>query len=233
VRRFRCDSIPDSGALVSLTAEVSHHVLQVTRVRRGGRLELFDGLGRVAVAQLVGVEGGCARVRVESVVDADAARTTLHACLAVTKGSRFEVAIRMAVELGATEIWPVLAKRSVARGDRSARWSRVVEGAVGQSGRADVPQLHPLEPLSSLLVRAELDEVQTRWICVPGAQAIGGSSGPAAVLVGPEGGWTEAEVREATAAAWQPAGLGALVLRAETAVSAALTRVRCAGPATT
>jgi len=231
MRRFRSDEIPGIGEEVVLDEEVSHHLLKVTRVRRGGRVELFDGLGRLAEAVLVDGPGGRARLRVESVQEVATAAEPLHACLAVTKGPRFETAVRMAVELGATEIWPVLAKRSVARGDRAERWSRVVEGAVGQSGRIAVPTVHPLCPVHEVVASACWEAVPLRWVCVPGGEAVAGSAGPAAVLIGPEGGWTDAEVALAVDQGWQPAGLGSQVLRAETAVAAALTRVRCAGPA--
>ena len=112
MRRFLSDEIPGIGEEVVLDEEVSHHLLKVTRVRRGGRVELFDGLGRLAVAVLVDGPGGRARLRVESVEEVATVGEPLHACLAVTKGPRFETAVRMAVELGVTEIWPVLAKRS-------------------------------------------------------------------------------------------------------------------------
>lgn len=231
MRRFACDSIPAVGQVVALSADVSHHVLRVTRLRRGGRLSLFDAHGQTGIARLVASEDGRALVEVESVEAAVAPPPPLHACLAVTKGSRFELAVRMAVELGATTFWPVLAKRSVARGDRHARWQRVIDGAVGQSGHRAVPVLHPLQSVRELLVQPGLAAVETRWVAVPGAASVPGSAGAAAVLVGPEGGWTSDEVAAATAAGWHSVGLGAGVLRAETAVAAALTRIRCAGPA--
>ena len=227
MRRFRCDIIPAVGADALLSAEVSHHLLAVTRLPRGQQLELFDGAGHTAVATLVGVEGGRARVRVEGhgQVERD---IPLCLLVALTKGPRFEDALRMAVELGVTEVVPVLARRSVAKGDRRARWLRVIEGAARQSGRALCPQLQPLARFSEVLERPEGG---LRWVCVPGAAAAAGTQGPASVLIGPEGGWTDAEVQAALAASWQPAGLGRHVLRAETAVAAALTRIRCAGAA--
>ena len=105
---------------------------------------------------------------------------------------------------------------------------RVIEGAARQSGRAIRPILHPLRPFREVL---EAPASQLQWICVPGAEVAPGSSGPARVLIGPEGGWTEAEVAAAVASDWRPVGLGTHVLRAETAVAAALTRIRCAGAA--
>jgi 16S rRNA (uracil1498-N3)-methyltransferase len=229
MRRFACAVVPDPGTRVRLDAEVSRHLLQVTRVPRGGEVVLFDGRGRSAVARLVAVQGDCAELEVLSLEQAQAPTAALWACLAVTKGSRFETAIRMAVELGATRIVPVLAGRSIARGDRRARWQRVIDGAVSQSGRAFEPELAAMVSLGAVLKLPSPEFL--RWMCVPGAAPVSGSLGPAAVLVGPEGGWTEREVATAREAGWHEAGLGTTVLRAETAVASALTRVRCAGPA--
>ncbi len=229
MRRFACVTVPEPGSRVHLDAEVSRHMLQVSRVPRGAEVVLFDGRGKSAVARLVGVLGDCAELEVLSLEQAHAPPAALWACLGVTKGSRFETAIRMAVELGATRIVPVLAGRSIARGDRRARWQRVIDGAVAQSGRAFLPELAAMVPLEAVLTLPSGDFL--RWICVPGVATAPGALGSAAVLVGPEGGWTGREVAMAVEYGWQEAGLGATVLRAETAVAAALTRVRCAGPA--
>ena len=229
MRRFACVTVPEPGSRLRLDAEVSRHMLQVTRVPRGGEVVLFDGQGRSAVARLVGVRGNRAELEILSMEDVHTPPAALWACLGITKGSRFETAIRMAVELGATRIVPVLAGRSIARGDRRARWQRVIDGAVAQSGRTFLPELAAMVSVESVLTLPSGDFL--RWICVPGVSAAPGTLGPAAVLVGPEGGWTDRELVMAVEHGWREAGLGATVLRAETAVAAALTRVRCAGPA--
>ncbi|MBO86074.1 MAG: hypothetical protein CL927_12010 [Deltaproteobacteria bacterium] len=230
MRRFICEKVPqEAGSRVVLDVDVSRHLLQITRVRRGSDVVIFDGQGRSAVARLVGKAGRCAELEVVSLLPSEARVADLWACLAVTKGSRFETAVRMAVELGATCIQPVLAARCIARGDRHDRWQRVIDGAVAQSGRSLAPRLAGLTPLADVLHRPSSELV--RWICVPGAATTAGTLGPAAVLVGPEGGWDDREVASAMDAGWSGAGLGTTVLRAETAVSAALTRIRCNGPA--
>jgi len=228
MRRFACAELPSPGQRVVLSAEVSHHLLQVTRVPRGQEVELFDGQGATARSTLVGVEAGCAVLEVVEVDRRVGDLPPLRLFAAVTKGPRYEDALRMAVELGVTEIVPVLAARSIAKGDRRARWHRVVEGAARQSHRATSPELFPLVRFKEAITQP-LEGL--RWVCLPSAAPIRGTLGPASVLVGPEGGWTDAEMKQAAEAGWTAAGLGPQVLRAETAVAAALTRVRCAGPA--
>ncbi len=228
MRRFPCASLAPLGAHVVLEASTSHHLLHVTRVPRGARVELFDGDGASVEAELLDVVDGQAVLRVCTDVRAAPVAAPLCLAAAVTKGSKYEDALRMAVELGVTEVIPVLSARCVARGDRRDRWLRVLEGAAGQSGRSTVPTLHPLLTFAEIL---GVGQGGMRWVCVPGAAGDIGTAAAATVLVGPEGGWTPDEVSAAKAAGWQAVGLGSTVLRAETAVAAALVRVRCQGPA--
>ena len=179
------------------------------------------------VARLVDVTDGLAVVEAKTAVRAVADTASLWLLASVLKGPRYETALRMAVELGATEVVPVLAKRCVAKGERRERWLRVLSGAAQQSGRTVVPTLHPLGSLSEALAR--VPEEALRWVCVPGAAPVAGTAAAGAVLVGPEGGLTDAEVAAAEARGWCRAGLGTHTLRAETATAAALVRIRCGG----
>jgi 16S rRNA (uracil1498-N3)-methyltransferase len=210
---------------VRLAGDAAHHMLRVVGVAPGEAVELFSPDGRVAVARLVGVEGG------EAVLDAAASgpgpeldwpETWL--LVSVLKGPAFDAALRMATELGVTRVVPVLAERTIARGDRRPRWDRVVESAVQQCGRSRAPALVGPRPLAACL--ADLPAEMALRVCVPGAASGVVAQGPAAVMVGPEGGWTAAEVERAHAAGAQPMGLGPFVLRADTAVAAALSRLR-------
>jgi 16S rRNA (uracil1498-N3)-methyltransferase len=144
--------------------------------------------------------------------------------LAQLKGAPFETALRMATELGATHIQPVQAARSVARGDKRDRWGRVVASAVQQCGRTDPPDVRP--PLGLAAALAALPAEVAVWWCDPGAPpGDPPGAGPAAVLVGPEGGWTPEETEIARAAGARALSLGRHVLRADTAVAAALARL--------
>jgi 16S rRNA (uracil1498-N3)-methyltransferase len=111
----------------------------------------------------------------------------------------------------------------VAKGDRLDRMERVCAGTLAQCGRAAGPTLRgPLRLIDALdALPADIE----RRICLPGAEDPPAPAGPAAVLIGPEGGWTPAEVQAALARGCQPMSLGPTVLRAETAVAAALARL--------
>lgn len=151
-----------------------------------------------------------------------APRASRHLALAVLKGPAMDDAVRMATEAGMTHLHPVLAERSVATGDRAERWVRIAESAAQQCLRADVPTVH--EPASLPDVLERLSGVLHRFVAHPASTdaAHPGAEADAAVLIGPEGGWTDAEVRAAREAGWTPLRLGPWVLRARTAAPVAV-----------
>ena len=222
LRRFASPPLPAAGGRVRLAPGPSHHLLRVTGIAPGESVELFDDAGQSATAMLVGADAGCA------VLDAEVPETTQAGparwlLLGLLKGSAQDTAIRMATELGVHHVLPVLAERSVARGDRRDRWARVAAAAVAQCGRAGAPQLHPPLSLADALARLPPDVQPV--VALPGAPRAALPPGPLAALVGPEGGWTAAEVAMAVDAGAIPMGLGRFVLRADTAVAAALTQL--------
>ena len=205
--------------VLTLDATVSHHVLRVTGVAPGEELELFDAQGNVYAARLRSVSSGRAEVEILRLLPPLVlAEPILLAGL--LKHSAFDLLVRMATELGVRKLVPVLASRSVARGDRRDRWARIARSAAAQSGAAP-PEIAPPSSLADAL--AALPSGIEIVVCVPGAPMAPPAAGPRAILVGPEGGWTADEVSEAVAVGALPVGLGPRVLRADTAVVAALT----------
>ena len=221
VRRFPVEQLPDGPGRVVMTREAAHHLLRVVGVAPGEAVELYTADGYSAIARLVEVRSGDALLQTEGppmAVETGAAERWL--LLARLKGPAFDTALRMATELGVTHILPVQAERSIARGDKRPRWERVVASAVQQCGRAQAPQVGPPHSLGDAI--KALPTGTAAYICVPGSRSAAPVTGPAAVLIGPEGGWTEREVAVALEAGAHRLGLGRWVLRADTAVAAAL-----------
>jgi 16S rRNA (uracil1498-N3)-methyltransferase len=132
--------------------------------------------------------------------------------------------LRMATELGVWRIQPFEAARSVVRGERVARWERIVEAAAAQCGRADLPEVRAACSLAEALRALPPDG--ERRVLVPGAAGLPPPAPPCVLLVGPEGGLDPREVEAALAEGFQAEGIGSTVLRVDTAVAAALARVR-------
>lgn len=218
MRRFLVHPLPGPGT-AALGPDASHHLLGVLRAPVGTPIALFDGQGHEARGRLVGTDGGVAVVEVGP-TERRAPDGHLRLVLAVLKGNAMTDAVRMATEAGATEIHPVLASRSIARGERIDRWVRVAEAACQQCGRADVPAIAEI-----VTFRAGLEAVPTSWdrrIAHPGGHPLGPADGDAAVVVGPEGGFTPDEVALAGELGFVRTSLARHVLRADTAAAVAV-----------
>jgi 16S rRNA (uracil1498-N3)-methyltransferase len=226
MRRFLCAPLPPpEGA--PLPPELARHVTAVLRLKPGATLVLFDGAGVEVEAELIDLDGAPGARARQAPRPATASAET-HLLLGVLKGPMMDEAVRMATEAGMTHLHPVLLARSVAEGDRRERWARIAEGATRQCGRADVPQLAPPRPLAEAL--AAVAHVPDRRVALPGGAPMPGATGPVAVLIGAEGGFTERELLHARDAGFVAFYLGPWVLRAATAAPVALAVARAAPP---
>ena len=209
-----------------------HHLVRVLRARAGEVLEIFDGRGTVFSAQVdeVGAQG--ASLTLGPGIPQGAARA-ITIVQGLPKSEKLEWVLQKCTELGAAAFFPVFCERTVVKpsGREEAkvlRWQRIVEEAARQSGRADVPTVHPPQPLleavralsgARVLVLDEEEEALPLSAAV--AQDLS-SAQPLALVIGPEGGLSRAEVAALRAEGALPVNLGQRILRTETAALAAL-----------
>jgi 16S rRNA (uracil1498-N3)-methyltransferase len=217
---------------VTLTGDVLHHVRTVLRLRAGDELVVTDGAGGEYRVRLE--EGGRTAWTARVLERTEPRRESpLHVTLAqaVPKGDRFPFVLQKSVEMGVSAIVPVLSQRTVVSfsgGEeaRRARWQRIVEAAVAQSGRTRVPVVHPPRSWDELLGSGEaalkimLWEGEARGL----REALAGCADARSILlaVGPEGGWADGEVERARQAGFLTARIGPRILRTETVALAAL-----------
>jgi len=214
-----------------MDAEAAHHLGRVLRAQPGQLYELSDGQ-RVRLGRIERV----ARDRVDFALleEIPAHLPALHTTLllSVVKFDAFEWALEKATELGVTTIVPVAAARSekallAAAGKRTERWKKILAEAAQQSRRVRLPELLPLtQPAQAFRPREAAVNIMLSER--PSASALRAilDAGPrfqqAALAIGPEGGWTDAEFVAAHSASFREASLGKQILRTETAVIAAL-----------
>lgn len=213
-----------------LPEDAHHHWIRVLRARLGDSAELFDGAGKAARVELIDIHKRGARVRVLALTEA-ANESPLHTHLGqvMSKGERLDYALQKAVELGVSEITLLTSERcelklrGEERADKKlAHWQRVMVGACEQSGRNTLPMLHG--PISVADWQAQV-QAEQKWVLAPavtGGPDIKQRPMSVALLIGPEGGLSEAEIVAAQQAGFQPWQLGPRVLRTETAPVAAL-----------
>lgn len=229
--RFYCSQPLAVGATIELPDAVAHHV-HVVRMQAGDEITLFNGDGGEYVAHLAAIEKKRARAEVKTFVARDVELPyAITLAQALPEASKMDWIVEKAVELGAAAIQPLAAQRCVMRlsGERAAKrhahWQGIIEAASEQSGRNRLAQLGQLDEFSRWTGQQDLHR---RVILTPRAsQSLGEwarhhAPQALAVLVGPEGGFSEAEEKLAMARGALPLAMGPRILRTETAGLSAL-----------
>jgi len=228
-RRFFVDQVRKGQAEIG--GESAHHLTRVLRVEAGQKFEISDG-ARVWLASVDSARKDLVRFSVLEELAPAPQLPAVTLYLALIKFDRFEWAVEKATELGVARIVPFEATRSergLFEGSRKRleRWRRIAHEASEQSRRLRPPEIAETVRFAEALRDASTHRV---WLDEePGAPPLVSafafspdSEASAALMVGPEGGWTDAERGSFGPAGWTAASLGPSVLRAETAVCAAL-----------
>ena len=219
---------------LTITAADHRHLARVLRAQPGDTVTLFDGVGNEVEARVTRV----GRADTELLLGAPSAHSgaprepLLVLLTAVPRGPRMDLLVEKTCELGVSRIVPVLTERSVVRSDaaRRGRWEKIAREAARQCGRADVPEVDAPIALATALTAPDLPRRRLMaWEGEGGGAALrsrpdGGE--PTALLVGPEGGFTTAEVEAARHAGFDTITLGHRILRVETAAMVAVALVR-------
>jgi 16S rRNA (uracil1498-N3)-methyltransferase len=229
------DQVGAPGDRISLDPQESHHATGPRRLVDGDEVTLFDGRGGVATGTLhIGARRkDPAVVQVRDVSRQERPRPLIHLGFAIPRGDRLSTLLDMCTQVGADVFTPLEFERSVAKsvdgdGSKQERWRRIVSEACKQSRRSWLPETHrTMEPVKFLEeVGAEggvtlladpagagLPQVlaQREWRQV---ERIG-------IIIGPEGGVSDAERESLIAAGSVPASLGATIQRIETAALSA------------
>lgn len=210
---------------VGLSTEERHYLEQVLRVADGTVVEVFDGQGKVGKAKLNFGANVLQVSELEARVDSG---PEIRLYQAIPKGDRWEWTIEKATELGVTAIYPILTERTVVQvhpGKLAAkleRWQKIATAAARQSHAALTPSVEAPIQLKDAL----LSEGRKYFGDFEGESAsdfeLKGSNEPIELFVGPEGGFSAAELQLLNANA-TGIYLGPQVLRAETAAIAFIT----------
>lgn len=227
MRRLLVRSARITGELLSLEPDESRYLFRVLRMRAGDTVEVRDGAGGAFEAAAVDKRTLALGPRHELPMEPGA---RVHLLFAPIKGKRMDVLLEKATEIGAASLQPVHTERGVRVSKQEAleRWERVVWSAARQCEAARVPTLHEpctLKELASRPCGYDLKLVLHPAAAEPLRSALKArSAADVAVLTGPEGGFTDAEL--ACLEGWSPISLGPRILRAETAPVVALTLIR-------
>lgn len=228
---FLLDPLP-TGSRAVLDGPEGRHAATVKRLRRGEAVLLGDGRGGVAhaVVDAAGRDTVELTIVKRAMLDPPAPRVLL--AQALVKGERGELAVELATEAGVDGILPWRAARCVARWDDGprgakalARWRSTVREAAKQARRPWLPVVE--EPVSTAALAGRARAAACALVLHEGAverlaDAPLPTAGDLLLVVGPEGGVTDAEIDELRAAGARPVRLGPEVLRASSAAAIAL-----------
>ncbi len=227
-RRFFVPAIHAGAA--ELRGEEARHLARVLRAEQGQLYEISDNQS-VWLAEISEAHGDRVVFRTVEPVPVVELPVQITLCAALIKFDRFEWLVEKATELGVERIQPVDAARTEkglfeASRKRSERWVRIARESSQQARRARVPEILPALRFEAAL-RVESDhryflEEGTAPAFLRVLPATPAGVAKVALLVGPEGGWTDSERAAALRAGWQSVSLGPQILRAETATVAAL-----------
>ena len=221
---------------VAIKQDDINHIKNVLRKKSGDEITVIDEAGHTAIAVLALLSDTAIELEIKKSIDYQS-EPPVRAIIGqgIGKGDKMDFVVQKAVELGATDIVPLMMERTVVRydekkaKDRRDRWQKIAVEAAKQSKRTVVPTVHPILGLTEtvetfnfdlgimlweeekntglreILKKVDKDKVKTVFL-----------------LVGPEGGISEKEAEAAKNAGFASASLGKRVLRTETAGIAAI-----------
>jgi 16S rRNA (uracil1498-N3)-methyltransferase len=243
MRRFFVESHQINNNLVTITGQDAKHLGKVLRLNSGDEIQVFDGSGVEYLVKLTTVNASQASgIILSAQQGATESPLRVNLVQALPKQGKMELIIQKCTELGVGDIYPVATERTVVKleggkgGEKAERWQKVAVEAVKQCGRSFVPKVYMPQSLASFL-KSLLPQNNLALIMLwEGEKALGlkqvlsrwedkRNKPEIFLLIGPEGGFTEAEVDKVQAWGGQAVTLGPRILRTETAGIAALSAI--------
>ncbi|NLL52481.1 MAG: 16S rRNA (uracil(1498)-N(3))-methyltransferase [Peptococcaceae bacterium] len=237
MHRFR--AIAHNQGCFLITGDELHHLTKVLRLQRGDKVYGFDNSGRqwLGIIEKLEKDSALCRIIEEEYPEVEA-KSKVYLVMGLAKGDKMEWVIQKATELGMAGFIPLRTRRSVMQlegkkaEDRVKRWQKIAGEAAKQSRRVIEPKIEQVAEWKDLEVMLP---PETQWLIAyenekklsfSNTLASFNPEYPIAVLIGPEGGFSGEEVREAQEKLGaRSISLGSRILRTETAALAVLTMV--------
>lgn len=213
---------------VRLSSEASHHLAKVLRAKVGNEVMVFNGRDEESVCVIAAIEKNNVVVKMGDIISISReSDLKIHLGQVMSKGDKMEFTIQKAVELGVASITPLMSERCEIKlpKDRMDKkiehWQQIVVSACEQSGRTRVPVILPVQNVNEWIQREGV-----KVILDPrgeeGLKSLPKDLKEISITVGPEGGFSEAEMNAARQAHCKMIHMGPRVLRTETAALAAI-----------
>ncbi len=214
---------------IDLPPEQAHHLRDVLRMRTDAEIEIFDSAGSTGRGRIAAIGPDGVAIQVERVDLPPAGRPRIAVAAAVPKGARADWMIEKLGELGVDRFIPLTTERGVVlpRGEaKQRRWARLAQESARQSQRSGIMRIENLTELKTILQQTASGRMAA-WYLSPAEDAAPILELAAAIppeltlLIGPEGGWSPAEIEAFDAAGIVAVRIAQTILRVETAAVAA------------
>lgn len=237
MNRFYIEQGQVAGDIITITGSDVNHIKNVLRMRIGERIVICDCCGKDYDCTIESMDSDCVEAKIHSMSDTKTELPTkIYLFQGLPKKDKMELIIQKAVELGVTEVIPVMMKRTIVKledkkkeAKKLERWQSIATSAAKQSNRGVIPTVSEVVTYKEALKRAqEMDVVLLPYENEEGMEgsrsAIRSVKGKqsVAVFIGPEGGYEESEIEAAKELGMKPITLGNRILRTETAGLATL-----------
>ncbi len=220
--------------VLTLSGPEAHHSRDVLRMQRGDKAVLFNGHGREITAEIVEIERKGIHLRKLHESQTPPLRCHITLGQAIPKGKNMDLIVQKAVEIGASEIAPLISERTIVdlgeeeSVQKQVKWQQVAIEAAKQCGQNWLPQVRRPRKLAPFFADESRCDLQLIGSLQPDAlhlkkilaeYASEHQHRPASVLmlIGPEGDFTPAELALAKSHSCRPITLGPIILRVETA----------------
>lgn len=237
--RFFIENVPSDSEIITITGQDANHIIKSLRMKIGEEVTVCGGQGFDFICSIAEISDGTVLLNVNDKKNTDSepsVRITLYQ--GNPKGDKMELIIEKSIELGVTEIVPVLMQRSVARPDAKSaakkheRMNKIALSAAKQCGRGIIPNVGEMLTFKQMLQKlSEHQAVIFFYECggEPLTKVIDGikseSLTDVAIVIGPEGGFDLGEAQQLRDAGAFTATLGRRILRTETAPLAAISAI--------
>jgi len=219
------------GDKISLEKNNEHHLLKVLRFPVGNTITLFNGDGFDYQAIVISTKKTYIVEVLSQQKNESESSLDLTLAQGIAKGEKMDFLIQKAVELGVSRIIPMQTEHCVVRlkaekvAKRINHWQKIANHASGQSGRSVIVDISIPQTLTELLNKPNHNGFVLYHRATENLQTMEKPS-KATILIGPEGGLSDAEIKQATNAGFQPLLLGKRILRTETASLVAIANMQ-------
>lgn len=233
IHRFYIPQQNISDKTIIISQPEYHHIIDVLRFNEGDNIVIFDGKGNEYSGKINSInrKDKTVNVQIENVFK-EKNKRPLILVQSLIKSVNMDLIFQKATEIGVTHIYPLISANSVVKIDSKTqnakleKWRRITEEASKQCGRNWIPFIDKIWDIEEIV--QVLNPIDCKLICAPRGHSKSlknipdNLSNSVAVMVGPEGDFTDKEIAFICDNGWTPIHLGKTILRAETAVIAVL-----------